>query len=298
MAAQNRNDARRESDATSVFDENAVPSYYSRKTADIVHKYGPGPRIHFHLGLFPDQGLDMAVSSNVLRRRIVDSQEALLACAAKAWNIAQHPPGDLLEVGCGLGGGALYWAQEHGATVTAVTITPEHVPLVTDFAHQAGVADRVTAVLADIHDFTQESAFDAAVAVESSGYMDRARLFPVIARALKPGGWFGIAEHFVCQPEWFEILDVYYKTRLGTVAEYVTAAGAAGFTLEHNEDLTDRVTGFWSHSKAWSARELEASASSSPISQPRLVESMGMHERFIRAWRDHEVETRLLQFRL
>ncbi|WP_407288929.1 hypothetical protein [Streptomyces sp. BP-8] len=38
--------------AGDAFDDGDVHAYYTGKTADIVRKYGPGPRIHFHLGLF------------------------------------------------------------------------------------------------------------------------------------------------------------------------------------------------------------------------------------------------------
>jgi tocopherol O-methyltransferase len=293
-----------------AFDESQVPLYYSRKTADIIHKYGPGPRVHFHVGLFdPGAKLNTTVSQTVIKRRIAASQEAIIAHAARTWGAAEAPPGRLLDIGCGVGGGSLYWAMEHGVHVTGLTVAPEHVPVIEEFAQQAGVAGLVHPRHADIHEFTEERGYDAAYANESSGYMDRARLFQVVARALRPGGWFGIQEHFVCRPEWTEFIDGYYKTRLGTLTEYIVAAEAAGFELEQDEDVTDRVAEFWVQSMAWNTAELDrverASALGGDPGQPpsawsreRLRESTIAHGKLFRIWRDHAMETRLLLFRL
>ncbi|WP_329454097.1 SAM-dependent methyltransferase [Streptomyces sp. NBC_01497] len=285
-----------------AFDESQVPLYYSRKTNDILQKYGPGPRVHFHVGLFDQSAdLDTMVGQSVLKRRIAESQEAILDHAARSWGVHTAPPVQLLDIGCGVGGGSIYWAQEHRATVTGLTVAAEHVPVIQDFARAAGVADRVTPRYGDVHELTEQRAYDAAYANESSGYMDRQRLFEVVGKALKPGGWFGIQEHFVCRPEWTGFIDGYYKTRLGTVAEYLSAAERAGFEMEQNEDVTDRVAEFWVQSMAWNTAELdrvEAAGTASAWSRERLRESTITHSRFFRIWRDHAMETRLLLFRL
>ncbi|WP_019886335.1 SAM-dependent methyltransferase [Streptomyces purpureus] len=284
------------------YDDAAVPRYYTRKTADILHKYGPGPRVHFHMGLFdPGARPNTTVTQGVIKRRIIESQEAIVDHAARTWGAYATPPKRLLDIGCGVGGGSLYWAQEHGAKVTGITVTGEHIPLIEDFARQAGVGNRVTPVLGDIHDFRSKRKYDAAYANESSGYMDRERLFEVVAGALKPGGWFGIQEHFICRPEWTEFIDGYYKTRLGTLTEYITAAEAAGFHLEQDEDVTDRVAEFWIQSMAWNTAELdriEGTGDAAAWTRERLQESTITHSKLFRIWRDHALETRLLLFRL
>ncbi|MFE9258076.1 class I SAM-dependent methyltransferase [Streptomyces sp. NPDC006879] len=279
-----------------------VRLYYSRKTADILHKYGPGPRVHFHVGLFdPAIRLNTTVSQRVLKQRIVNAQESIVDHAARSWGLYADPPEQILDVGCGLGGGALYWAQEHGANVTAITVAAEHVPLIEHFAAQAGVSDRVTAALSDVEDFRDTRKYDGAYANESSGYMDRQQFFRSVARVLKPGGWLGIQEHFICRPEWTAFIDGYYRTRLGTLTEYLEAATAAGFELEQDEDVTDRVAEFWVQSMAWNTAELdrvEAGGVPSAWSRERLRESTVAHSKLFRIWRDHAVQTRLLLFRL
>ena len=201
-----------------AFDERQVPLYYSRKTADILHKYGPGPRVHFHMGLFaPGSTPNTTVSQRVLKRRIVESQEAIVEHAARTWGAYASPPAR---------------AARHrlrgrrrlallGAGARRVRHRP-HRRRGTRPGHRAvrapGRRGRpghpARSPMSTASPPAEE--FDAAYANESSGYMDRERLFQVVAKALKPGGWFGIQEHFICRPEWTEFIDGYYKTRLGT----------------------------------------------------------------------------------
>ncbi|MFI6767313.1 SAM-dependent methyltransferase [Streptomyces sp. NPDC050355] len=283
--------------AGDAFDDGDVHAYYTGKTADIVRKYGPGPRIHFHLGLFDlHQQPRNYASPTPVRRRLVDSQEEMLRHIARRWGVGQTPPTRLLDVGCGLGGGALYWAQEHDIRVTAVTNIAEHVPVIRNLARHVGVSDMVTTLHTDIHVLDTPPLHDAAVALESSGYMDRDRLFRAVAASLRPEGWFGIEEHFLVDASWGPFIDDYYKTHLGTVSEYTRAAEAAGFVLEHDEDLTDRVAEFWVQSMAWSTMELDDPGPHTP--RERLTSSALAHGKFFRAWRAHAVETRLLLFRL
>lgn len=83
-----------------VFDEAQVPLYYSRKTADILHKYGPGPRVHFHVGMFePGDAPNMTVAQRVIRRRICDSQEAVLDHASENRTVPEAEPVVLLGNG-------------------------------------------------------------------------------------------------------------------------------------------------------------------------------------------------------
>ena len=44
----------------------------------------------------------------------------MLSDAAEVWDAPQSLSGEILDVGCGLGGGSIFWAQEFGARVTAV----------------------------------------------------------------------------------------------------------------------------------------------------------------------------------
>lgn len=283
--------------------DDPVRLYYSRKTQEILQKYGPGPRVHFHVGLYPDGPPDTVVPQSLLQQRLFEAQERIVEHAARTWGVHEAPPRRLLDIGCGLGGTSLYWAQQHGASVTGLTVAAEHLPVVRHFARRAGVEERVEPVLADVHDLDESRAYDAVYANESSGYTDRARLFEVVAKALEPGGWFGIQEHFAGRTTWRAFMDDYYRTRLGRHAEYLAAAEAAGFQLVQDEDVTESVAEFWVQSMAWNTAELDRlRAGDGPEpgawSVQRLEQSTVAHSRFFRLWREHAVETRLLCFRL
>src|SRR5258708_9095356 len=99
---------------------------YETETNPISQLYGPGPRVHYHSGLMaapPAAGL----SSLDFRQRLTAAQERLLHHAAKVWNASSNLCGEVLDVGCGLGGGAIFWGQGVDARATAVRFVPSHV---------------------------------------------------------------------------------------------------------------------------------------------------------------------------
>ena len=53
----------------------------------------------------------------------------------------------ILDVGCGLGGTAIYLATELNAHVTAITNVQPHVRVVSELANDAGVGDMVKVVM-------------------------------------------------------------------------------------------------------------------------------------------------------
>ncbi|MCE9668607.1 methyltransferase domain-containing protein [Myxococcus stipitatus] len=221
-----------------------VVAYYEEKTERILRRYGPGPRVHFHVGLvdgLPPPG----ASEPLLREHIHAAQEALLAELARA--AGRFPDGgDVLDVGCGLGGGSLYWASEHRAHVTAVTNVASHVELVRTFAEIEGVGARVKVLRCDALAVPGRACFDAVVALESSSYLPRAEWFRRVRALLRPGGVALVADCFVRRPELAAPFDRYWRTRVGTLHEYLSTAQAAGLELESRDDLSSRVVGFWS----------------------------------------------------
>ncbi len=272
-----------------------VASYYDWKTASILKKYGPGPRVHFHLGYF-EEPLDTAVEADELRERVRRAQEEVVARAARAWDAPREFAGRLLDVGCGLGGGAIYWAQHCPTEVTAVTIAREHLPLISNFARQAGVGKRVQPVLSDACEVQSEEPFDAVVAMESSCYFPRDRWFQHLRGLVRPGGVVCIEDTFLGSPDCREPFDQYWHTHIETVAEYVRCARAAGFELENNVDLTEGTTDFWRHSIEWSRRTL-AAGDVEPGEAERLKKSILWHGYFHEAWLRRGIEVWLLKFR-
>ena len=113
-----------------------IAFYFEGKTKPILERYGPGPRVHYHTGLVesPRQRVRRSLSC---AGRWSRGKKSTLREAAVAWSASQSLSGQVLDVGCGLGGGSIFWAQEFGARVTAVTCAPSHTDHVAHFAEQA-----------------------------------------------------------------------------------------------------------------------------------------------------------------
>ncbi|THC55142.1 methyltransferase domain-containing protein [Streptomyces sp. A1499] len=108
-------------------------------------------------------------------------------------------PGDkVLDLGCGMGVPALRIARETGADVLGVSVVPSHIEEATRHAAREGLADKVRFEVADAHHLAcPEASFDAVVAIESLGHMDRPVVLPLLARALKPGGRLVAYDYFL-----------------------------------------------------------------------------------------------------
>jgi tocopherol O-methyltransferase len=288
--------SRSESTGNTQQDDIDVQTYYNGKTASIMRKYGPGPRVHFHIGLYEEMPLSAELRLDQLRGEMVASQERLVAHAAKIWEADQVLSGDVLDVGCGLGGGSLYWAAEHGARVTSVTIASEHIAAIRAFAAQAGVADRVDPLLSDCCDVHTGRRYDAAVAMESACYFPRDKWFCRLADLIRPGGFVCVEDTFLGSPEWKSPFDEYWHTDIGPVDEYISTARAAGFVLDRAEDVSPLTTPFWAQSVAWSEQAL-ANVELPEEEVGRLRRSIAWHRRFLRAWEDGGIDVQLLRFR-
>jgi tocopherol O-methyltransferase len=250
-------------------------AYYEPKTQALLRRYGPGPRVHYHTGIV-DEPAPLDVSVQALCQGIVAAQERMLYHAADVW-CAQSTLGEnILDVGCGLGGGAIFWAQEFGARVTAVTCVPSHVDWVARFAAQAGVAARVRPLLCDALEIPGENCFDAAVAVDSCCHMPRQALFRRLAALLRPGGRVFVTDCFLVRPEYEELFNRHWHVRIGTLAEYLAAAQEAGLHAESVENLSPRVEHFWAMTLALiqaEAREKKLS----PVEAATVDEALQVH---------------------
>jgi SAM-dependent methyltransferase len=255
---------------TSPSDE--VAAYYDAKTEGILRRYGPGPRVHYHTGLV-DNLPPLGLTAEALRVLIHESQELLLhelALAIGGWRRGR----EVLDVGCGLGGGSLYWAMEYGARVTAITIAPTHVPLVRRFAQSVGMEEQVTPLLCDALEVPGRECFDLAVAVESSCYLPRREWFRKLRTLLRPGGKVAIADCFLGRPELAAPFDRYWRTRIGSVEEYLRAANEAGLELELHQDMSSRAVTFWALTLDLMTREREAD----PTGQSPVGRSVSQRE--------------------
>jgi tocopherol O-methyltransferase len=221
-----------------------IVAYFEGKTKPILERYGPGPRIHYHTGLI-DRPPPKHASIPELRRALVDGQERMLSDAAEVWDAPQSLSGEILDVGCGLGGGSIFWAQEFGARVTAVTCVPSHADHVALFAAEAGVGERIEPLVCDAAEVPGENRFDAAVAVDASGYLPRQDWLDRMASLLRPGGSVFIIDCFLEDPKYAGLFNSHWHTRIGTLDEYFAAARDSGLKTGSVVDVTDRTVHFW-----------------------------------------------------
>jgi tocopherol O-methyltransferase len=246
-----------------------VARYYREKTHRILRKYGPGPRVHFHAGLRAEPP-EANATEETLRAAMVRAQERLTA------SLAVPPRSRVLDVGCGLGGTAIYLAEMLRAEVTAITIVPHHVELVGELAKRAGVSNRVRARACDAHAASTMGRFDTAVAVESSCYFDRPRWFGEMSKALVGRGKLHVVDCFAADPSIAPRFDGYWRTRIGTLDEYRRAADAAGLEEVEHETWNDQVADFWLLTRAWTGLELRRSDGDGE--RERLEVSLREHE--------------------
>jgi cyclopropane fatty-acyl-phospholipid synthase-like methyltransferase len=252
-----------------------IITYYEGKTRSILQRYGPGPRVHYHTGLL-DEPPRSDASVQMLRQRLIDAQERTLRYAADAWRARSTLCGDILDVGCGLGGGAIFWAQEFGAKVTAVTIAPSHIELVAEFAAQAGVESRVRPLLSDALVVPGEGCYDAAVAIDSSSSFPRGPWFNRLATLLRPRGHVFIFDCFLEDPKYEEQFNRHWCAQIGTTYEYLAAAQEAHFKLESMEDVSLQSLNFWSTTLAL-MRAQGLNPTPSTLERAKLEESIGIH---------------------
>ncbi len=95
----------------------------------------------------------------------------------------------VIEIGSGWGGFAIHAASTRGCHVTTTTISPEQHALATERVRSAGLADRVTVLLADYRDLT--GTFDKLVSiemVEAVGHEYYGTYFARCAALLAPHG--------------------------------------------------------------------------------------------------------------
>jgi cyclopropane fatty-acyl-phospholipid synthase-like methyltransferase len=238
----------------------------------------------------------LPATTAALRQQIVASQELVLQHASSVWELQRIPFRDVLDAGCGLGGGAIYWAQEFGAQVTAATIAPTHVELVKHFVAQAGVESLVRPILCDALTVPGESCFDAAMALDSSDSFPRAPWFLRLATLLRPHGRVFIYDCFLVRPEYAAPIDHHWCSQIGTLDEYLEAARAAGFQQDSFQDVSHRARDFWTLTIALHQAEAQAGELAS-FDRARMDESLEVHALMRKGLAEGGLRYALISFR-
>jgi tocopherol O-methyltransferase len=123
------------------------------------------------------------------RQAQVDLIETLLRWAGVA------APARVLDLGCGIGGSALYFAEKYGSRVEGITLSPVQARRAGERAAARGLAGRASFAVADGQRLPfADASFDLVWALESAEHIpDRKRLVSECARVLRPGGALVVA---------------------------------------------------------------------------------------------------------
>ena len=105
-----------------------------------------------------------------------------------------------------------------------------------------------------------ENRFDAAVAVDSSGYLPRRDWLGRTASLLRPGGSVFIIDWFLEDAKYADLFNSHWHTRIGTIDEYFVAAHASGLKTGSVVDVTDRTVHFWTTTLALIDLEFDGAA--------------------------------------
>ena len=166
----------------------------------------------------------------------------LPATTALAKDLGLAPGMQVLDVGCGIGGPARYFAEAHKCRVTGIDLTEEFVQVAAELTRRCGLADRVAFRHGSALDLPFDAAtFDAATLIHvGMNISDKARLFEEVRRVLKPGALFCVYEvmragegDLPYPMPWAQSVETSF---VETPEAYRRLLSAAGFTIEREEN--------------------------------------------------------------
>jgi arsenite methyltransferase len=103
---------------------------------------------------------------------------------------------EVLDVGCGVGIGPVFLAEQFGCRVVGVDITPRMIKRAQERASRHGVRDLVSFHVADMHRLPFEAdGFDSAIAESVLTFSgDKTAVIDELARVVRPGGRVAFTE--------------------------------------------------------------------------------------------------------
>jgi cyclopropane fatty-acyl-phospholipid synthase-like methyltransferase len=168
-----------------------------------------------------------------------------------ARRLAVQPGHRLVDAGCGIGGTSIWMAQECGADVTGVNISPEQLARATRLAQQRGLAQQVRFVQRSYTDTgLPDGQFDGVYGMESVSYaIDKRDFIREAYRLLKPGGRLVITDGFMNDKSFPEHLREDYQrwlngwavNNLAGVQQFQRDLTELGFRDIQFEDACARV---------------------------------------------------------
>jgi phosphoethanolamine N-methyltransferase len=160
-----------------------------------------------------------------------------------AASLGLKPGMRVLDVGSGLGGSAFHMAQEYGVSVDGLDLSHNMLSLAQERLQELNLGAQVKFEYGDILDSTADSVYDVVYSRDAFLHIqDKARLFQVIKRALKPNGSLFISDYCWGEGEHTAEFLAYVAQRgyfLHTVKEYGNLITQAGFSDVEALDKTE-----------------------------------------------------------
>jgi len=163
----------------------------------------------------------------------------------------------VLDIGCGLGGSALWLADTYDCSVTGLTISPVQARMATKKAKAKGVGDRVRFEVTDANAWQPHpESVDVVWIMESSEhFQDKKDFFARCAAALKPGGVLAVCAWLRGEqstPEQHQELvatigEAMLSASLDTLSQYAAWMRETNLQVECAIDITKHVAPTWEH---------------------------------------------------
>lgn len=166
----------------------------------------------------------------------------------------------ILDAGCGIGGSAIWLAQNIGCSVTGITLVPHQVKQARRLASKYQLSDLTHF---EIQDFTQTNfpanTFDIVWATESTGHApDKLKFITEAYRILKPQGRLVVADYYRTKkhltPKQTTLMDQFLTgwilTNLPSINQYQNWLTNVGFIRIQTRNITRNILPF----SKWLAR--------------------------------------------
>ena len=166
-----------------------IAQYYDANTRKFLRYGGSGKVSAIHRAIWAPS----VTNSN----EAVEYLNLLVAQALQPIIADNSDPVRCLDLGCGVGGTALYLAQKHNVTVTGITISETQCDIARRLAEQRQLSAKTEFIAADFESLPKRDVFDAAYAIESFAHTRDAQAFMhMVAGQLASGGRFILCDDF------------------------------------------------------------------------------------------------------
>ena len=209
-----------------------IIDYYNQCAPDYRLIWGTGRNLSIHMGFCPDGKISHHAS-------LLKMNQVLAEKVKVGWQDV------VIDLGCGVGGSAIWLAENIGCRVVGVDINEEFLRIGRERVKRRGLDDRVSLHRMDFRHLTfSDAPFDVAWALESSCYANDKRAFLTeVRRVLAPRGRLVLADGFVVRNH----EDVRRWTRgwavhtLITPPEFESLLQELDFTSITYEDITRNI---------------------------------------------------------